>query len=65
MNLLSLDDFTQPVKSGAASPGGMFFPMHRVERIEEDDSIGDLPSLAEFRSKTGIEVLRLFAEPLP
>jgi len=66
VDVLSLDDFTQPVKSGeAARAGVMSFPMYRVERIEEDDFNGDLPSLAEFRSKTGIEVLRLFAEPLP
>jgi hypothetical protein len=67
LDLLSLDDLTQLVKSGEAdSPSVVFFAMHRVQRIEEDDSNGDLPSLAEqFPSKTGIDVLRLFAEPLP
>jgi hypothetical protein len=63
VDVLSLDDFTQPVKFGeAARAGVMSFPMYR---IEEDDSNDDLPSLAEFRWKTGIEVLRLLAEPLP
>ncbi|HEY6307337.1 MAG TPA: hypothetical protein VI488_12860 [Candidatus Angelobacter sp.] len=67
VDLLSLDDFTQLVKSGeAASASVVFFPMHRVQRIEEDDSNGELPSLADqFRVKTGMDVLRLFAEPLP
>jgi hypothetical protein len=67
VDLESLDDFTQLVKSGeAASPSLVFFPMHRVVRIEEDESNGELPSLADqFRAKTGIDVLRLFAEPLP
>lgn len=67
VDLESLDDFMQLVKSGeAASPSMVFFPMHRVQRVEEDDANGGLPSLAEqFRAKTGIDVLRLFAEPLP
>jgi hypothetical protein len=67
VDLESLDDFTQLVKSGeAASPSVVFFPMHRVVRIEEDDANGALPSLADqFRTKTGLDVLRLFAEPLP
>lgn len=67
IDLQSLDDFTQLVKSGeAVSPSVVFFPMHRVQRIEEDDANGELPSLADqFRSKTGMDVLRLFAEPLP
>jgi hypothetical protein len=67
VDLESLDDFMQLVKSGeAASPSVVFFPMHRVVRIEEDDANGDLPSLADqFRSKTGMNVLRLFSEPLP
>jgi hypothetical protein len=67
VDLESLDDFMQLVKSGeAASPSVVFFPMHRVVRIEEDDANGDLPSIADqFRAKTGMNVLRLFSEPLP
>jgi hypothetical protein len=65
VDLQSLDDFSQLVKSGqAATAGVVFFPMHRVQRIEEDDRNGDLPSLADqFRAKTGVDVMRLFAEP--
>lgn len=66
VDLESLDDFIQMVKAGSsASAGVVFFPMHRVQRIEEDERNGDLPSLADqFRSKTGVDVMRLFGEPL-
>jgi len=67
VDLQSLDDFTQLIKSGEpASASVVFFPMHRLQRIEEDEPSGELPSLADqFRSKTGMDVLRLFSEPLP
>ena len=67
MELESFDDFAQLVKSGApATAGVVFFPMHRVQRIEEDERNGDLPSLADqFRSKTGVDVLRIFGEGEP
>lgn len=66
LDLQSLDDFTQLVKSGeAATASAVFFPMHRVQRIELDVSNGDFPSLAQqFTAKTGHDVLRFFAEPL-
>ena len=65
LELESFDDFAQLIKSGAAASAGVvFFPMHRVQRIEEDDRNGDLPSLAEqFRFKTGVDVLRIFGDP--
>jgi hypothetical protein len=60
IDLNSLEDFARQVKSGdAVSPGAVFFPMHRVERIELDARNGDIPSLRErFFSKTN----RDFAE---
>lgn len=66
VDLQSLDDFIQLVKSGEpASASVVFFPMHRVQRIELDERSGDLPSLAEqFQDKTGKEINRYFAEPL-
>ena len=66
LDLQSLDDFTQLVKTGeAATASVVFFPMHRVQRIELDVSNGDFPSLAQqFTNKTGQDVLRFFAEPL-
>lgn len=65
VDLQSLDDFTQLVKSGEATTASMvFFPMHRVQRIEVDTRNGELPSLAEqFSAKTGIEVSKFFEEP--
>jgi len=65
VDLQSLDDFSQLVKSGEpASASSVFFPMHRVQRIEEDTRTGELPSLAEqFRAKTGIDVHKFFQEP--
>jgi len=58
IDLQSLENFIQLVKSGEAATAGLvFFPMHRVERIEADDRNGEFPSLAEqFRSKTGLEI---------
>lgn len=54
IDLNSLEDFARQVKSGdAVSPGAVFFPMHRVERIELDARNGDIPSLCErFFAKT-------------
>ena len=65
VDLESLDDFTQLINSGeSASASVVFFPMHRVQRIEEDNRNGELPSLAEqFRINTGIDVHKFFQEP--
>ena len=64
IDLHSLDDFAQLIKSGeAASASVVFFPMHRIERIELDERNGDIPSLAEqFASKSGRSISRLFQE---
>jgi hypothetical protein len=64
IDLLSIDDFSRLVKSGeAASPAVVFFPMHRVERIELDARSGEIPSLAEqFAAKAGIEAEKFFQE---
>jgi hypothetical protein len=55
IELRSLDDFARQLKSGeAVAPAFVFFPMHRLERIELDAHNGDIPSVAEhFHSKTG------------
>jgi hypothetical protein len=65
VDLQSLDDFTQLVKSGEVTTAGViFFPMHRVQRIEVDSRSGELPSLADqFVAKTGIDVGKFFQEP--
>lgn len=64
IDLGSLDDFAQLIKSGeAASASAVFFPMHRIERIELDARNGDIPSLAEqFAAKSGRPTSRLFQE---
>lgn len=65
VDLQSLDDFTQMVKSGErASASLIFFPMHRVQRIEVDSRNGELPSLADqFTAKTGVAISKLFQDP--
>ena len=67
IDLHSMDDFSLLVRNGeAASATVIFFPMHRVERIELDVRNGELPSLAEqFTARTGVNATRFFhkAEP--
>ncbi len=55
INLNSLDDFARLVREGEpAAASAVFFPMHRIERIELDTPNGAIPSLAErFASKSG------------
>ena len=55
VDLSSFDDFTTQIRDGEPfSAGVMFFPMHRVERLELDVPEGTLPSLAQrFAQKTG------------
>ncbi len=59
--LVSFEDFVAMTRSGEGfTPGVVFFPMHRVERIEIDASVNGLPSLAQrFASEAGVEVAPL------
>ena len=61
LDLNSFDDFVRLVRSGEpASLGAVFFPMHRVERVEIDARNGDIPSLQErFHAKTEREFAEL------
>ena len=56
IELASFDDFVLMVKDAESfSPAIVFFPMHRLERIELDLPDGNLPSLSQrFYAKTGI-----------
>ncbi len=68
IDLNSMDDFIRQVKAGdLVTPNAVFFPMHRIERIELDLRNGEIPSLQErFQSKTGFgfaELLREFSAP--
>ena len=55
--LASFEDLTVMVKDGEPfTPAVVFFPMHRIERVELDLPDGSLPSLSQrFFSKTGLE----------
>lgn len=65
IDLQSLDDFAQLMKSGEpASPSAVFFPMYRIERVELDARNGEIPSLAEqFTAKSGKPASSFFQEP--
>jgi hypothetical protein len=62
LDLNSFEDFVHLVRAGEpASPAAVFFPMHRVERMEADEHSGDIPSLRErFQEKTGRPLAYLF-----
>jgi len=55
--LASFEDLTVMVKDGEPfTPAVVFFPMHRIERVELDLPDGSLPSLSQrFFARTGIE----------
>jgi hypothetical protein len=55
--LASFEDLAVMVKDGEPfTPAVVFFPMHRIERVELDLPDGSLPSLSQrFLNKTGIE----------
>jgi hypothetical protein len=65
VDLESFDDFMHMVKAGeATSANTVFFPMHRVQRMEVDARNGGLPSLADqFAAKTGLDVANFFQDP--
>lgn len=55
--LSSFEDLTVMVRDGEPfTPAVVFFPMHRIERVELDLPDGSLPSLSHrFFAKTGLE----------
>ena len=57
IELASLEDFALMVKEGEAfTPTIVFFPMHRIERVELDLPAGNLPSLSQrFLATTGLQ----------
>jgi len=57
VELASFDDVIAVLKEGGAlSAGVVFFPMHRVERIELDLPDGDVHSLSQrFFDRTGLD----------
>jgi hypothetical protein len=65
LELASFEDFVVMVKDGESfSPAVVFFPMHRIERIELDLPDGSLPSLSQrFSAKTGLDPAVLLGHP--
>jgi hypothetical protein len=63
IELASFEDFVLMVKDGEPfSPAVVFFPMHRIERVELDLPDGNLPSLSQrFSTKTGLDPAALLA----
>jgi hypothetical protein len=61
IDLNSVDDFARQVRDGDdVNANVVFFPMHRIERIESDARNGDIPSLQErFENKAGRAVASL------
>ena len=57
IELASFEDLVVMVKDGESfSPAVVFFPMHRIERIDLDLPDGSLPSLSQrFSAKTGLD----------
>ena len=55
--LASFEDLAAMVRDGEPfTPAVVFFPMHRIERVELDLADGSLPSLSQrFFAKTGLE----------
>ncbi len=62
VELASFEDLIAMVKEGEPiAPSVVFFPMHRVERMELDLPDGGIPSLSQrFTSKTGVDPSELF-----
>jgi hypothetical protein len=60
--LESLDDLARQIQAGEpAIAATVFFPMHRVERMELDEAAGELPSLAQsFAAKAGRSLQEVF-----
>jgi hypothetical protein len=65
IELASFEDFVVMVKDGESfSPAVVFFPMHRIERIELDLPDGSLPSLSQrFSAKTCLDPAALLGHP--
>jgi hypothetical protein len=67
IELAAFEDFVVMVKDGEPfTPAVVFFPMHRIERIELDLPDGSLPSLSQrFFTKTGLQPSALLAPSEP
>ncbi len=66
IELGSFEDLVSMIKAGDPhSFGVVFFPMHRIERVELDSSDGGIPSLSQrFTAKTGMDPASVLARYL-
>jgi hypothetical protein len=62
IELASFEDLVSMIKEGEqVSPGVVFFPTHRMERMELDLPDGNISSLSQrFVAKTGFDPLNVF-----
>lgn len=67
IELASFEDLIAMIKdSEPFSPSVVFFPMHRLERMELDLPDGNIPSLSQrFTSKTGLDPAAALLRHLP
>ena len=63
IDLQSFEDSAAMVKAGEPfTPATMFFPMHRIERMELDANSGRIPSLCRrFAAQSGRDPVALFS----
>jgi hypothetical protein len=63
--LASFEDLAVMVRDGEPfTPAVVFFPMHRIERVELDLPDGSLPSLSQrFLAKTSLEPSAVLTPP--
>ena len=63
VDLNSYEEAARQVRAGEpVGAATVFFPMHRVERVELDEAAGELPSLTErFRALSGRDATAVFA----
>jgi len=66
IELPSFEDLVSMVKEGEPfTPGVVFFPLHRMERMELDLPDGNIPSLAQrFASSTGMDPASVLSRKL-
>ena len=60
----SIDDFIAQLREGEhVHPPTLFFPMHRIERLEVDQHSGEFPSITErFQAKSGRRAQEIFQQ---
>jgi len=63
IDLASFDETTSMIRHGeTASCSTLFFPMHRVERVEIDSQTDGVPSLTQrFRERTGVDPMTILS----